>query len=164
MAGVLRGKRILVVDDEPDICALIVDELPQCQVDTAGTYEDARARLAAGRYDVVVLDVMGVRGYDLLAEFSSKVPCVMLTAHALTPQDLQRSIDGKAALYLPKEEIGRLDEYLARVVSAREPLWSWLFRRLDFSRWFGSDWLQIDYFKELKLDEAEVMEDLEGRR
>ena len=44
---------------------------------------------------------------------------------------------GKAVLFLPKEELGRLDEYVAKALGTKEPLWTWLFRRLDFRRWFG---------------------------
>ncbi len=35
MKGVLAGKRLLVVDDEPDVNGLVTDELSRCQVDTA---------------------------------------------------------------------------------------------------------------------------------
>src|SRR5439155_20406799 len=98
---------------------------------------------AETKYDVVILDIMGVRGHDLLKEFSSAAPTIMLTAHALTSQDLKRSMVGKAVLYLPKEELGRLDEYVAKVLTTRQPLWSWLFNRLDFTRWFGHGWMSI---------------------
>lgn len=164
--SVLQGKKILVVDDEPDVCQIVVDELPQCSVDTAESYEAARARLAATSYDVVILDIMGVRGYDLLAEFSSKAPCIMLTAHALSAQDLKKSMVGRATLYLPKEELGHLEEYVAKVLMVKEPLWHWLFQRLDFSRWFGRNWMSfdLDFFRDFSLTEEEVIEDLEGGR
>ena len=165
MLDVLKGKKVLVVDDERDICQVIVDELADCEVDTAETYDAAKAKLSKNRYDVVVLDIMGVRGYDLLSEFSSRAPCIMLTAHALSPQDLKTSMVGHAVLYLPKEELGRLDEYIAKVLLVKEPLWSWLFKRLDFTRWFGRGWtsFDLDFFKDFRLTEAEVVSDLEAR-
>ena len=166
MASALKGRRILVVDDEVDVCTMIEDELSQCQIDIASTYEEARARLAGGRYDVVILDIMGVRGHDLLEEFSSKAPCIMLTAHALTPQDLKRSMVGHAVLYLPKEEIGSLEAYISKVLLVKEPLWNWLFKRLDFSRWFGEQWMMFDaaFFRDFKITEEEVLDDLNQGR
>jgi CheY-like chemotaxis protein len=137
MLQALEGKRILVIDDEPDVCQFIALELSRCTVDTAGTYERARELFAANAYDAAVIDIMGVRGYELLAEFSARTPCIMLTGRALTAKDLKRSMESKAVLYLPKEELGFLDEYIAKVLVTKEPLWSWLFRRLDFRRWFG---------------------------
>ena len=165
MLDVLKGKKVLVVDDERDICQVIVDELPHCEVDTAETYDTAKGKLSKNRYDVVILDIMGVRGYDLLSEFSTRAPCIMLTAHALSPQDLKTSMVGHAVLYLPKEELGRLDEYIAKVLLVKDPLWTWLFKRLDFTRWFGRGWatFDLDFFKDFRLTEAEVVSDLEGR-
>ena len=80
---VLVGKRILVVDDEPDILESVADVLMDSIVETAGTFEEAVKRLTGSSYDVAILDIMGVRGLDLLAEFGAKLPCVMLTGKAL---------------------------------------------------------------------------------
>ena len=43
----------------------------------------------------------------------------------------------QAVLYLPKHEIGCMDECAAKVLDGQRPLWGWLFRRIDFKRWFG---------------------------
>jgi DNA-binding response OmpR family regulator len=150
MSNLLLGARILVVDDEVDVCDMVADLLPEARVDAARTYDGARALFAANRYDVAILDIMGVRGYDLLREFGDATPCIMLTAHALGPRDLERSAGGGAALYLPKDEIASLPEFIEKVrktalLSAaprgpKHPLWAWLFRRIDFPRLFGADW------------------------
>jgi DNA-binding response OmpR family regulator len=137
MRKLLNGKTLLIVDDEPDLLDLVVEDFPECVVDTARSYAEGREKLANGRYDAVILDVSGVQGFDLLAEFKGKAPCIMLTAHALAPEDLARAIEGGAALYLPKEEIAALDEFLERVFSAKGPLWTWLEGRIDRRRWFG---------------------------
>jgi DNA-binding NtrC family response regulator len=162
MPSALKGKRVLVVDDEVDVCDMIADELSMCAVERSLTYEDARERLGRTKYDVVILDIMGVRGHELLAEFAAKSPCVMLTAHALTPQDLKRSMVGHAVLYLPKDELGNLEEYLQQILEVKEPSWNWLFKRLDFSRWFGTRWtlFDADFFKDFAITDAEVLEDL----
>jgi DNA-binding response OmpR family regulator len=159
----LKGKKILVVDDESDIGQSVVDMLPTCDVAVAMSYEAGRRMLATGRFDVAILDIMGVRGYDLLAEFSTKVPCVMLTAHALTPDDLKQSIAGKAMLYLPKQELARIEVYVREVLHAKEPLWRWLFARVNFSRFFGAGWAKgDDFFAKLELSDDEVKADLEA--
>lgn len=137
----LEGRKILVVDDVRDICDLIREELGSaCEVEGAETYAIAREKLASKRYDVAILDIMGVRGFDLLAEFRDEVSCIILTAHALAPADLERSVRGRAALYLPKDELGRIEDYVEKVLTRSEPLWPWLFRRLDFGQWFGEGW------------------------
>lgn len=156
----LTGKRVLVVDDEPDICDMVVEQLDACQVDTANTYEQAREKLAKSQYDAVMLDIMGVRGHDLRDEFAGKVPTIMLTAHALTPRDLVQSIKGKAVLYLPKEELGNIDVYVHRALEAKGSQWSWLFKRLDFTKWFGPGWMSILGDIDFQLEEADVMNDL----
>src|SRR5262245_11241123 len=125
MATSLEGKKILVVDDEPDIGQLAKALLVKANVDIAETYQEAKQKLTAGKYDVVILDIMGVDGHALLNEFSGKFPCIMLTAHALTPQDLKKSVEGQAVLYLPKDELHQIESYVLKVLESpkRGSLW-----------------------------------------
>ena len=163
MTGKLAGKRILVVDDEPDICEMIQDVLEGCTVDVAHSYEAGTEKLAAGNYDCVILDIMGVRGHDLLHAFGSKYPTIMLTAHALNVDALKDSVKGHAKLFLPKEELSRLEEYVERVLDApKKSQWGWLLGKLDFRTWFGPDFSKADFGKELSLED--VMEDLRSGR
>jgi DNA-binding response OmpR family regulator len=68
--SILDGKRILAIDDEPDVLAVLEEEItykcPNAKFEKATTYEDAKKLLESKNYDVVVLDIMGVRGFDLL--------------------------------------------------------------------------------------------------
>ena len=64
----LAGKRILAVDDEPDILESIEDILEGSIVDCAGDYSSASEKLKMNRYDLVILDIMGVNGLKLLEE------------------------------------------------------------------------------------------------
>lgn len=163
MSDPLKGKKVLVVDDELDVCQSVAEMLPACAVEWTTSYEGARKLLATGKFEVAILDIMGVRGYDLLDEFSGRLPCVMLTAHALTPADLKRSIAGKAMLYLPKGELGQIEEYVREVLHAKQPLWNWLFKRVKFSKFFGSGWsAKDDFFKSFQLSDAEVQADLDA--
>ena len=64
--------RILVVDDEPDITALVAYHLAKAgfRVSTASNGPDALKAAREERPDIVILDLMlpGVSGYDVLAE------------------------------------------------------------------------------------------------
>ena len=115
--SILNGKRILAVDDEPDVLEVLQEEIlgacPDCTFDKATTYEEADRMLKAQAYDVVILDIMGVRGFDLLDSAVGKNSKVaMLTAHALNPEALKRSFDMKARAYLPKEKLGEVVPFL----------------------------------------------------
>lgn len=102
---VLRGKKLLIVDDEPDILETLQDLLDMCFIDTAPNYETALKFIEKERYDAAIFDIMGVQGYDLLKLADQKgIPVLMLTAHALNPEDLIKSIKTGAQAYLPKRE------------------------------------------------------------
>ena len=69
----LKGKKILAVDDEPDILESIEEVLENCDVDTAKDFKTAKQLLNSKTYDLVVLDIMGVQGYDLLKSLEKKI-------------------------------------------------------------------------------------------
>lgn len=118
---ILSGKKILVVDDEPDVLATVEELLDMCTVVKAGTFNDAKKLLNSEPFDIAILDIMGVDGYQLLEIAVKKnIPAVMLTAHAFTPDNLMRSVKEGALSYIPKEELPRLAEFLADVLKARE--------------------------------------------
>ena len=82
-------QRILVVDDEPDITALVAYHLAKAgyRVSTASSGAEALRAAREERPDVVVLDLMlpGVWGYDVLTELRSleetrDVGVILLTA------------------------------------------------------------------------------------
>ncbi len=121
-ASILDGKRILAVDDEPDVLAVLEQEIKDtsksCQVDKATTYEKGAELINANTYDIVILDIMGVRGFDLLdlaVKRGFKVG--MLTAHALTPEALKKSHDMGARTYLPKDKLGEIVPYLEDILT-----------------------------------------------
>ena len=82
-------QRILVVDDEPDITALVAYHLARAgyRVSTANSGQDALKAAREERPDVVVLDLMlpGVSGYEVLRELrkredTAEVGVILLTA------------------------------------------------------------------------------------
>jgi DNA-binding NtrC family response regulator len=146
--SILNGKRLLAVDDEPDVleslAELVLADAPQCRVEKAATYEEAMALLQANFYDLVVLDIMGVRGFDLLeAAVKRNFKVAMLTAHALTPEALKRSYDMKAYAFLPKEKLADIVPFLEDVLKYDYATgWKRLLQKLHgfFSDRFVSDW------------------------
>ena len=83
------NRRILVVDDEPDITGLVAYHLARAgyRVSTATNGKDALKSAREERPDVVVLDLMlpGVSGYEVLQELrkrkeTSEVGIILLTA------------------------------------------------------------------------------------
>lgn len=111
--------RILVVEDDP----VLMDGLKVglglagATVDDVTTCADARAALATGRFDAVVLDVMlpDGSGLDVLAALRAQgdaTPVLLLTALDEAP-DRVRGLDGGADDYLGKPF--DLDELNARV-------------------------------------------------
>lgn len=150
VSKILRDKVILVVDDEPDVLDTVADILEGCLVTKAKDYETARQYLMTYTYDIVILDIMGVNGFDLLkVSVKRGFPTVMLTAYALTPEALEKSIKLGAVSFLPKEKMGQLDLFLADVVlGGGKPVWGKLFGKLEdlFQRRFGPDWMQRNRF------------------
>jgi DNA-binding NtrC family response regulator len=146
----LKGLRVLAVDDEVDVLDTIEDVLDRAQVDRAKDYESASRKLKEAKYDLAVLDIMGVNGLVLLAEAVNKgIPTVMLTAHALNPEALKTSIVKGALSYLPKTELPRLDEFLDETLTTYNKgrsTWKLLFERLGgfFQQAFGQEWSVVD--------------------
>lgn len=147
---ILRGKKILIVDDEKDILDLLLELLNMFKIDTASTFEEAKNLLENNYYDIAVLDIMGVKGYDLLAIANEKkVPALMLTAHALSKENLKKSFQEGASYYVPKDEINNIDIFLADVIEAREQkknvFVKWYERLSSFcDTRFGPNWKEED--------------------
>ncbi|MFO7986035.1 MAG: response regulator [Desulfatiglandaceae bacterium] len=158
----LKDKVILVVDDEPDVLETVEEELDMCLVHKATDYDTALQYLLSYTYDIVILDIMGVNGFELLKTAVSRgFPTVMLTAHALSPESLKKSIKLGAVSFLPKEKITELSTFLEDVVLGEgKPVWEKLFDKLGgyFSKRFGPDWKEKDrFFQEF---EAKLKEEM----
>jgi CheY-like chemotaxis protein len=71
----IRGKRVLVVDDEPEVGDLIAAQLAPFEVDavTVDSGEEAMARLRSERFDAVTLDILmrGMSGFEVLRAIRS---------------------------------------------------------------------------------------------
>ena len=138
--NLLEGKKILVVDDEPDILDTVAELLTMCRVTKAQDFDSAKELLEKEPFDMVILDIMGVRGYDLLEVATARnMTTVMLTANAMSPKNVEKSQKKGAAFFIPKEKISDITLYLNDILDALEKGQS------TWSRWFNS---MADYFEE----------------
>jgi DNA-binding NtrC family response regulator len=146
----LDGKKILIVDDEPDVLDSLEELLSMCDVSRASSFEEAEALLKSKRFDLAILDIMGVQGYKLLdLALEKEVISIMLTAHALTPEETVRSYKKGAAFFVPKDRLADIATFLNDVLEAKEKGYHHWARWLDrlgpyYDRRFGSDWKDTD--------------------
>jgi DNA-binding NtrC family response regulator len=143
----ISGKRVLIVDDEQDILDTLAGLLDMCKLDTATTFVEGKRLLENNLYDVTILDIMGVQGFDLLGIASRRgIPALMLTAHALSEESLKKSAEKGAYYFAPKDEIDRIHVFVADVLEAKEKhksAWIKVFERLGHfydKKFGGPDW------------------------
>lgn len=142
----LLDKRVLIVDDESDVLDTLEELLPMCRISRAINFEEATELLDKEEFDITILDIMGVKGYELLELAVKKgVIAVMLTANALSIEDTIKSFEQGAAFYVPKEKMGEIVTYLDDILEAKENktnLWSrWLERFGSYyTQRFGPRW------------------------
>jgi DNA-binding NtrC family response regulator len=146
---ILRGKRILAVDDEPDVLEMVREQLETSEVTTAGGYDEARELLSTDTFDLALLDIMGVRGFELLEHCSEKkLPAAMLTAHAITAESVNKAMNLGAISFLPKDELANLPEHVTDIFEGLlqgKSHWRRLFERLGpfFRERLGLTWENI---------------------
>lgn len=145
--NIVEGKYVLIVDDERDVLETLVDVLSLCKVDIAESFEAGKKNLEDREYDIAVLDIMGVQGFRLLELCKAKnIPAIMLTAHALSQDNLRSSFESGASYFVPKDEMAKIETFVADVLEAKEKAkdpWSkWFERLIGFfdKRFSGPDW------------------------
>jgi DNA-binding response OmpR family regulator len=105
--------RILVVDDDLELCELLTEYLQPEGFDVDAVYDGVQGvdRALSGDYSLLILDVMlpGIRGFEALRQIRAKsaLPIIMLTAR---DEDIDRILG---------LEIGA-DDYLAKPFNPRE--------------------------------------------
>ena len=148
--NLLEGKKILIVDDEPDVLETLKDLLTMCALVEATSFDKAKELLETQYFDMAILDIMGVDGYKLLEIANErKVIAVMLTAHALSPDNIVKSYKEGAASYVPKDEMANITTFLNDILEAKEAgksfWWRWYDRLGSFCETrFGPDWQDKD--------------------
>jgi DNA-binding response OmpR family regulator len=101
-------RRILCVDDDPDTCSMLdtLFTLAGCEVTTADSVPEGRARAAAERFDLFILDgwLPGGSGCELCRSLRLSHPDtpVLFYSAASYDSDRQDALDAGAAAYLVK--------------------------------------------------------------
>ncbi|MEA3278118.1 MAG: response regulator transcription factor [Pseudomonadota bacterium] len=120
-------RKVLIIEDNPDIARLVRMHLKdvQCETDIAGNGEEGMRRFEARSYDLVLLDLMlpGMDGLSVCRALRSRsdyIPILMLTAKS-TELDRVLGLEIGADDYLTKPF--SIPELLARVKA--------LFRRIE---------------------------------
>jgi DNA-binding NtrC family response regulator len=148
--SLMDGKKVLLVDDEPDVLDTLEDLLSMCEVVKCTHYKAAKDYMESQYFDMAVLDIMGVEGYELLdIAVGRNITAVMLTAHALSPENVVRSYKEGAAAYLPKEEMINIASFLEDILTAKKegknPWTGWYGRMASFfEKKFGVNWQKDD--------------------
>ena len=130
-APAARQERILVVDDEADIVALVAYHLAKAgyRVSTASNGVDALAMARQERPALLVLDLMlpGLSGFDVLEQLRAdhatrEVAVLMLTARKEEPDRIRGlslgADDYLTKLFSPQELVLRVGAILRRVSSS----------------------------------------------
>ena len=142
----LKGRKILIVDDELDVLDTLEELLAMCDLQRASSSDEAKEMMSSGNFDLVILDIMGVDGYALLELAKERdLLAVMLTANAMTLDDTIRSYKKGAAFFVPKEKMVDIESILVDVLEAREKgkhhWYNWLERMGDYyEKRFGANW------------------------
>jgi DNA-binding NtrC family response regulator len=148
--SIIKDKKILAVDDEPDVLDVIKELLFESRLTTASDYSTAKKLLESQDFDLVILDIMGVNGFELLELCSRRgLPAAMLTARSTDVRSLNRSLKLGAVSFLPKEELPSLREIVVEIfedLAVGKSHWKKLFLRLGplFKKKFGIVWEQLE--------------------
>jgi len=133
MAANTASRRILIVDDDRALCYILASLLGGAGhvVEQAADGLDALARLDAGAYDIVLLDIglPGVSGLDVLAHAraAASPPIVIMMTSDDTPETLLAAIRRQAYRYLrkpfaPGTILEVVDDAVANAWSAALPI------------------------------------------
>jgi len=132
----MEKKRILIVDDEQDLCEILQFNLSEAgfQTDAAYSAEQALECISKGKpYDLLLLDVMmpGMSGFELAKlltgrEQMSLIPIIFLTAKD-SEDDMLQGFEAGADDYIRKpfsvrEVIARVRAVLSRSIPEPAPI------------------------------------------
>src|SRR5205085_7949082 len=109
----LNGKRVLVVDDDPDARAMLSRVLKEehAEIVLAQNGEEAMAMIARSPVDLVLLDLMmpGMSGFEMVARLRAQpelahIPIMIVSAKELTADDIL-TLNGHVQRFVAKGSI-----------------------------------------------------------
>src|ERR687896_727771 len=104
-----KERRILLVDNEPDICLTFKEGLEGCngyKVDAFEKPREALQNFRAGKYDLILLDVKmpemnGFQLYSEMKKIDSHVKALFVTAAEIPPEEFGGRDDKEKFLQKP---------------------------------------------------------------
>lgn len=123
--GPVLRPRVLVVDDEPQICDLIRDFVQdEFDVEICSQPSDSMAMIEGSRYDVILTDLKmpQVTGYEVIAKVQTcqpETPVIIMSGHARNDQDVAVALKqgARELLLKPFYDEEELKKLLFRVVT-----------------------------------------------
>ncbi|MDQ7783439.1 MAG: response regulator [Desulfomonilaceae bacterium] len=117
-SALLKGKLIPAVVDERDLLDILEEELEdhRVELDGASTCGAGVQRMSSLSHDLFIVDIAGVLGFELFEFAAAKSnPVVVVTARALSPKNLKKSIELGARACLSEDRRGRTTPFLEPV-------------------------------------------------
>ena len=121
----MAKKRVLIVDDNVDVCALIALKLESAGIDVVQSFdgESGLAQAQSQQIDAIILDAVlpGMSGLEVLARLrnsGNQVPVLMLSGND-HERDIAASFEAGANDYVTKPFSPR--ELLSRVLALSAP-------------------------------------------
>ncbi len=141
----LKCKRILLVDDEPELLNMVISILKEegfCNISTATNVKDALYVAAKINPELAVLDVMlpDGNGFDLMEQLkqNGEYPILFLTARGEDEDKFKGfglgADDYVVKPFLPKELVFRIMAILRRSYKDDNPLVKLQYSEIDFDR------------------------------
>lgn len=121
-------RKVLIVDDEPDIRELLALTLSRMKLDSSGaeTIQEAKALLGAGRFDLCLTDMRlpdgsGIELIRHMQENYPSIPVAMITAHGNMSSAIEALKAGAFDFLNKPVELQTLRELVATALRLNEP-------------------------------------------
>jgi len=126
-ASTLNSKRILAVDDDPDLLDVLEEEIlaahPDLKVEKAVTFSQAIEKMIWVNYDAVILDITSSYGFKLLQLAQSRHLHVgLLTTYPVLPGHPRLSTQMAARAFLSKDRLGDVVSFLDKIIDGKADL------------------------------------------
>ena len=122
-----NDKRILAVDDDPDLLDVLEEEIlaahPDLKVEKAVTFPQAIEKMIWVNYDAVILDITSGYGFKLLQLAQSRHLHVgLLTTYPVLPGHPRLSTQMAARAFLSKDRLGDVVSFLDKIMDGKTDL------------------------------------------
>ncbi len=120
----LNGKRILIVDEDPDLLEVLEEEIiasyPDLNVEKVLTFHQAVEKIIHIKYDAVILDIMSGYAFELLQlALSRHLRVGLLTTYPFFPEHPRLPTQMAVRAFLSKEKLGEVVPFLEKIMDGK---------------------------------------------